>query len=331
MKFLDKIKNRKWSKTLAAVAASGVLFFGANNVSAAPADDYDANFQFRQDYLSLAQDVRNFDQGITLFGTTFKIDFISQGQLLRDSSLRMGGNINWAYTDPKTKVTTNTNMPFFVTHLANQEDMMLYVQRNNKWSRFILPEVPVAFVDAVKSNDMSVLQDNLKAVKDVSIFRDTERQKIYNITLDGKYLSERLKAFQGKVDTTKLSRNEIAEQTKFFRNLQTALETTDINCTWTYDKDENATLTAVVDLTPLMRAYAESVLNEAAQGKVVLSEEERLLMETIGYYSEFHYSMNIRKNVDAKDITPPNAATKAPINNNVFQDFFNDMSTSVQR
>lgn len=325
MSFFGKLKSRKLSKALAAVVASGVLFFGANNVSAAT-DDAVA-YEFRQDYLSLVNDVRTFQQGIVFFGTMFKVDILSQGQILRDSSMRMAGNISWAYTNPKTKITTNNDMPFYVTNI--NKEMMLYVQRGGKWSKFMLPEAPMAFAAAVQSNDMSVLQDNLKAVKDVELFRETERQKIFNITLDGKYMAERLHEFQNSANTSKLSTAEIAAQSRFFRNLETALTKTDVICTWTVDRDKNETLTAVVDLTPLMRAYAESVLDEAAAGKIVLSDEDRLLMETIGYYSEFHYSLSSSKITDTKSLSPSSAAQKAPVNNNVFNDLFKDMTTSV--
>ena len=327
MKFWEKIKSRKFKKTLAAVAASGILFFGANNVSAAPADN--ADFEFRQAYLSLVNDIRTFDQSIVFFGTTFHVDISSQGQILRDNSMRMSGNINWAYTNPTTKQTSNNNIPFFMTHLNNE--MMLYVQRNNKWSRFILPNIPADFVDAVKSNDISILEENLKAVKSVEIFRDTNSQEIFNITLDGQYLAERLKEYGKKTDTTQFSAEELTEQTNFFRNLENAFQKTDVVCTWTVDKDQNATLTAVVDLTPVMRAYAESVLDEAAEGKITLSDEDRLLMETIGYYSEFHYSMSSSKITNTQALTPPAAARKAAVNNNIFQDFLKDMTTSVKR
>ncbi|MBQ7704107.1 MAG: hypothetical protein IJT73_01570 [Selenomonadaceae bacterium] len=326
MNFLSKLKSRKLSKTLAAVAASGILFFGANNVTAAPDDD--ANFEFRQAYLSLANEVRTFNQSIIFFGTTFHADINSQGQILRDNSMRMSGNINWEYTNPTNNQTTNSNMPFYMTHLKNE--MMLYVQRNNKWSKFVMPNVPAYFADAMKSNDIKVLEENLNAVKNVEIFRDTEVQEIFNITLDGQYLAERLQEYRKQQDTTKLSAEEVAEQAKFFHHLESAFQKTDIVCTWTVDKSTNSTLTAVVDFTPVMRAYAENVLDEAAEGKIVISDEERKLMETIGYYSEFHYSMSSAKIANTQSLNPPSAARRAVINNNVFNDLFRDLETSAR-
>ncbi len=325
MSFFSKLKSRKLSKTLAAVAASGILFFGASDALAAPNN---ANAEFRQAYLSLANDVRTFDQTIIFFGTTFHVDMNGQGQILRDDSMRMSGNINWEYTDPETDQTTNTNIPYYMTHSNNE--MILYVQRNNRWSRFLLPIIPADFIDAIKSNSMSVLEDNLNAVKRVEIFRETDTQEIFNITLDGEYLAERLNEYSQKNNTGRLSSNEIAERAKNFRNLEKALRKTDLICTWTVDKNQNATLTAVVDLTPLMRAYAESVLAEAAAGTIVLGDEERLFMETIGYYSELHYSMSSSRIENTKTLVAPIEAVRAPVNQNVFQDLIRRMITSVR-
>ena len=326
MNFLEKIKSRKLSKTLAAVAAGGILFFGAGNLAEA---DSDAEFQFRQAYLSVPPDNRAFNQMITFFGTTFHVDINTKGQILRDASMRMNGSINWEYTNPSTNVTQNNTMPFYLSQSG--EEMTLYVQRNNKWSRFLLPGVPVGFANALKANDIKTLQENLKAVKSVEIFRESGTQQIFNITLDGKHLSQLMQKYNQNQNTADLSAAELEEQTRFFRNLNTALQKSDVVCTWTVDKVKNRTVTAVIDFTDLMRAYAISVLDESAAGTIVLSEEDRMLMDTIGYYSEFHYSITYDDNIAKLNLTPPNAARKAAVNNNVFQDLFRDMTTSVKR
>ncbi len=324
MKFLEKIKSRKLSKTLAAVAAGGMLFFGAGNLAEA---DSNSEFAFRQAYLASAQDNRVFRQNIVFFGTTFHVDINSSGQILRDASMRMNGNINWEYTNPSNNITQNNTMPFYLTQ--NGAEMTLYVQRQNKWSKFLLPGIPAGFANDLKSTDVSTLQENLQLVKDVELFRENDTQQIFNITFDGKKLSDRMQSYSKAQDTTELSADEVATQQRFFNNLNAALQTTDVKCTWTVDKVKNQTVTAVIDFTDLMRAYAKNVLDDSAAGKIVLSDEDRMLMDTIGYYSEFHYSISYS---DAKlNFNLPSAAQKAAVNNNVFQDLFNDMTTSVNK
>ncbi len=326
MNFLEKIKSRKLSKTLAAVAAGGMLFFGAGNLAEA---DSDSEFTFRQAYLSMKQDNRVFHQNIVFFGTTFHVDINSSGQILRDASMRMNGNINWEYTNPSNNITRNNTMPFYLTQ--NGEEMTLYVQRQNKWSKFSLPGVPVGFANALKSNDISTLQENIDLVKDVELFRESDTQQIFNITFDGKKLSDRMQSYSKNQNTAELSSEEVAEQQRFFNNLNDALQSTDIKCTWTVNKIKNQTVTAVIDFTDLMRAYAKSVLDDSAAGKIVLSDEDRMLMDTIGYYSEFHYSMTYADANEKLNFNLPNAAQKAAVNNNVFQDLFKDMTTSVKK
>ena len=326
MNFLEKIKSRKLSKTLATIAAGGMLFFGAGNLAEA---DSDSEFTFRQAYLSMKQDNRVFHQNIVFFGTTFHVDINSSGQILRDASMRMNGNINWEYTNPSNNITRNNTMPFYLTQ--NGEEMTLYVQRQNKWSKFSLPGVPVGFANALKSNDISTLQENIDLVKDVELFRESDTQQIFNITFDGKKLSDRMQSYSKNQNTAELSSEEVADQQRFFNNLNDALQSTDIKCTWTVNKIKNQTVTAVIDFTDLMRAYAKSVLDDSAAGKIVLSDEDRMLMDTIGYYSEFHYSMTYADANEKLNFNLPSAAQKAAVNNNVFQDLFKDMTTSVKK
>lgn len=318
----------KFKKSVAALAAGGILIFGGvGDVSAEP-NTNDA-WAFRQAYLSVPQNNRVFHQSIVFFGTTFHVDLDSYGQILRDASMRQSGNMNWEYTNPSTNITTNNTMPFYIEQ--NDAEMIFYVRRNNRWNKFPLPGIPAGIANALTTSDVTTLQNNLKAVKDVEIFRENNIQQIFNVTLDGKYLAATLDEQERSKDTTGLTAAEITSQKIFFENLEEALQSTDVVCTWTYNKVRNETTSVVLDLTPVMRAYAKNVLDDSAAGKVVLSDEERLLMDTIGYYSEFHYSITYTDDQDKKNISMPGAARKAQLNNNIFSDFLYDMTTSVKK
>lgn len=325
MKLLDKLKSRRLPKFLAAAAVSGAVIFGGNS-----AVDADSNsmWAFKEAYLSAPVDNRIFHQGVVFFGTTFHVDVEAQGQILRDASMRMAGSMNWEYTNPSNNLTSTNNVPFYIEQAG--DDMTFYVQRRGKWSKFSLPGMPVGIANAMKSTDIATLQENLKAVKDAELFRENDAQQIFNVTLDGKYLAELLQTYDTQQDTTALSAEEVAAQKIFFHNLGAALQATDIVVTWTVNRQNGETISTVMDLTQLMRAYARHVLDEAAVGGVVLSEEDRMLMETIGYYSEFHTSKSYA-GVNLKlNMTPPAAARKATVNNNIFQDFLREITTTVK-
>jgi hypothetical protein len=242
--------------------------------------------------------------------------------------MQMSGTINWDYTNPANNLTSNRNMPFYISQ--NDSEMTLYIQRSGKWSKFLLPGIPAGFANALKTTDINTLTENLKAVRNVELFRETETQQIFNITLDGKYLSQLMETYSKNPDTEGLSSEEIATQKSFARNLQAALKKTDINCTWTFDKINNRTITVVINFTDLMRNYAKNVLDEAAAGTVVLTDEERKLMDTIGYYSEFHYSMSYLTDDANTNYAPSSAAQKSNVNKNIFNDLIRDMITTVK-
>ena len=242
--------------------------------------------------------------------------------------MQMSGNLSWNYTNPSNNVTINKNIPFYITQ--GNAEITLYVQRGGKWSKFLLPGVPAEFANALKSNDIKILQENLKAVRNVELFRETDAQQIFNVTLDGQYLAQLMDKYGNNQDTADLSEEEVAAQKIFSRNLQAALRKTDIKCTWTFDKINNRTVTAVLNFTDLMRNYAKNILDESAAGQIVLTDEERMLMDTIGYYSEFHYSATYRNEDTGTNYAPNSAAKKAAVNNNIFNDLIREMTSTVR-
>jgi hypothetical protein len=324
MSILQKIKSRSLSKTLAAVVTGSVLFFSAGDVQASA----DAEAKFRQAYLSEYQTTRSFNQNIDFFSPTFHADVDSYGTVISDGTMQMTGKFNWAYTNPVNNNTINFDIPFYITQNGDSE-MTLYVQRNGSWTRFLLPGMPSSFVNALKTTNNSVLRDNMQGIRNVELFSETNAQQIFLITLDGNYLAQSMANYSQNRSGDSVSTRENHEF--FSRNLQAALRKTDVHCTWTFDKINNHTLTAVIDFTELLRAYSVSVLNEAAAGTIVLSEEDRRLFETIGYYSECHYTLSyIGGDVQSKT-NPPSEAKKAPVSRDIFDDLVREMVTTVKR
>lgn len=317
MKFLEKLKSRKLSKILSAAAVGGMLIFGSGDVQAAESDMQ----SFRDSYLSTAEDSRHFNQIATFFGgTVFKADINAQGSILSDASLNVAGTIDWSYTSPRTKQTTNLSIPFYIVQNGDN-DMVLYVQRYRRWNKVTLPGFPAALASALKTNNLKSLQENARAVKDVEIFKDDIDQRIMKLVIDGKYVASLLDKYE----------NQNSDAAVINRNLKKSLVENDIYCTWTFDKRKKETTTAVIELTDLMRGYARSVLDESAAGTVKLSQEEMALLDAMGYYSEFHYSLSSINAIDNKILTPPSAALNAQENDAVFDDLLNDMTAVVGR
>ena len=316
-------------KKLSAVAAiGGAIFFGGNAVADAANMTNDGMWAFREAYISQAPDTRIFEQDLTLISTNFHLDINSKAQVLKDGSFRMGGNFNWTYTNLKKNYSTNNTIPFYIEQLGNE--MTLYVQRRGKWSKMLLPGLPAGIALIWKSTDPSMLEENLQTVKAVEVLKDTPDLRIMNVTLDGAKLADIL-AKNGTSSFANLSGDALAEQKEIFERWLAAFRANDITFSWTVNKPDWETVTAAFDLTNIMRAYCIYVLDQAAAGNVVLSDEERDLLDAMGYYSELRsYTSHIDPKNDVTVNVPANLSA-APENDDSLNDIFYDMTTVVEK
>lgn len=316
-------------KKLSAVVAIGsAIFFGGNAVADAANMTNDGMWAFREAYVSQAPDTRIFAQDLTLISTNFHLDINSKAQVLKDGSFRMGGNFNWTYTNLKKNYSTNNTIPFYIEQLGNE--MTLYVQRRGKWSKMLLPGLPAGIALIWKSTDPSVLEKNFRAVKAVEILKDTPDLRIMNVTLDGTKLADIL-ADNGSATFTNLSGDALTEQKEIFERWLAAFRANDITFSWTVNKPNWETVTAAFDLTNIMRAYCIYVLDQAAAGNVVLTDEERDLLDAMGYYSELRsYTSHIDSKKEVMINLPANLS-QAPENDDSLNDIFADMTTVVEK
>ena len=325
MKFLERLNLRR----LATVAAiSGIVFFGGNAVVNAADVIDNGMWAFREAYISQARNTRVFTQDLTLISTNFHLDMDSTAQVLQDGSFIMGGQLNWTYTNLKKNYSTNNTIPFYIEQIGNE--MTLYVQRRNKWNKMTLPGLPAGIALIWKSTDPSILEENLKAVKAVEILNDTPEQRIMKVILDGAKLADILEK-NSSATFANLSGDALTEQKEIFGRWLTAFRSNDLTFTWTVNKKNWETITAVFDLTPIMRAYCICVLDEAAAGKIILTDEERDLLDAIGYYSELRsYTSRIDPKKNAL-ITLPANLSKASENDDALNDIFIEMTSVVKR
>ena len=327
MKFLDKLNLRRLAKVAAVAAVSGSLFFGGTADAAANKDNGLA--AFREAYFGQTAATRVVDQDLTLISPNFHLDMDSKAQLGTDGVMRMSGNLAWTYTNLKRNYSTNSNIPFYIEQSGNE--MTLYVQRRGKWSKMLLPGLPSGIVALWKSAGIDTLTQNIDAVKAVEVLQDTPDMRIMNVTLDGNKIAAMLEK-NSQASLAGLSGDRLAEEKENLNRWLEAVRANDITFAWTVNKPSWTTVTAAFDLTNIMQAYARYVLSESAAGRVVLSDEERDLLDAMGYYSELRsYTTYVSPKSQTSGIDVPPNLNSIPENENSLNDIFYEMTTVVEK
>ncbi|MBR0262034.1 MAG: hypothetical protein IJQ85_09620 [Selenomonadaceae bacterium] len=323
MKFFKKMNFRR----VAAVAAvSAALFFGGNADAATVEDSGMA--AFREAYFGQLKNTRMVDQDLTLISTNFHLELDSKAQVTVDDVMRMSGNLSWTYTNLKKNYSTNSLIPFYIEQAGN--DMTLYVQRRGRWSKMVLPGLPAGIVNLWKSSDKDILMQNMDAVKRVEVLKDTPDMRIMNVTLDGMKIAEILNK-NSQASLAGLSGDVLTEEKENLNRWLTAIRANDITFAWTVNKPSWTTVTAAFDLTKIMQAYARYVLDEAAAGRVVLTDEERDLLDAMGYYAELKSYTTYISPKNEVDINVPPNLDKVPENEGSLDDIFSEMTTVVKK
>lgn len=318
----------RFKKLAVAVAIGGAIFFGGNTQADAATVNNDDMWAFREAYVSQAPEARVYKQYLTLVATNFHLDVDSRAQILKDGSFRMGGQFNWTYTNLKKNYSTNTTIPFYIEQIDNE--MTLYVKRRNRWSKMLLPGLPAGIALLWKSNDPAITKDIMDAVKKIEVFKDTPDMRILNVTLDGMKLANILNKNSASTFAN-LSGDALAEQKEIFYRWLSAFRKTDITFTWTINKPSLTTATAAFDLTSIMRAYSIYVLNESAAGRVVLTDEERDLLDAMGYYAELRSYTTLVSPSEDTMVNIPAELANAPKNDNSLNDIFLEMTSVVEK
>ncbi|MBR1647331.1 MAG: hypothetical protein IJ685_11225 [Selenomonadaceae bacterium] len=327
MKFFDKLNLRRFAKVATVAAVSGSIFFGGTDVVSADSAGMNA---FREAYLGQRADVRIVDQDLSLISPNFHLDIDSKAQVNANGVLLMSGELAWTYTNLKRNYSTNNQIPFFIQQDGNNE-MKLYVRRLGRWSYMQLPGLPAGIAALWKSTDNSMLRNNLDAVKDVELLKDTADMRVMKVTLDGKKIAAVLEK-NAEGSFANISDEKFRDQQReVFTRWMTAIRDNDITFSWTVNKPDWETVTAAFDLTDIMRAYSRYVLDQAAAGEITLTDEERDLLDAMGYYAELKsYTTYISPKKEVY-VQVPSDLVGAPENDNSLDDIFYEMTTVVQR
>lgn len=327
MKFFDKLNFRRVTKFAAVAMVSGSLVLGGNTIANAATDD-EGMAAFREAYMGQLASIRMIDQDFSLIAPNFHLDIDSKGQVTADGVMMMSGTLAWTYTNLQKNYSTNSQIPFFIEQAGNE--MTLYVQRRGKWSKMILPGLPSGIANIWKSSKIALIKENIDAVKSAQLIKDTLDMRIMNVTLDGKKIAAILEK-NSQDSFANLSGDVLNEQKEIFSRWIAAIQANDITFSWTVNKPDWQTVTAAFDLTDIMRAYSRYVLDESAAGRIVLTDEERDLLDAMGYYAELKsYTTYISPKKDML-IKLPSNLSKAPENDNALDDIFAEMTTVVKK
>ena len=326
MKILDKLNLSRFAKVAAVAAVSGSLLFGGSGVANADSTGMKA---FREAYMAQRAETRIVDQDLTLISPNFHLDIDSRAQVNANGVFIMGGDLAWTYTNLQKNYSTNSHIPFFIEQVGNDE-LKLYVQRGGMWSYMVLPGLPAGVATLWKTTDFSMIRQNLDAVKDVEIIKDTADMLVMKVTLDGQKIATVIEK-NAESSFAKLSGDALNRQKEIFNRWMTAIRANNIIFSWTVNKPDFETVTAAFDLTDIMRVYSRYVLDEAAAGRVVLTDEERDLLDAMGYYAELKSYTTYISPRDEVMIHLPSDLLGAPENDNSLDDIFYEMTTVVKK
>ena len=325
MNFLSKLNLRRFAKVAAVAAVSGTLLFGGNDavVNAAP----DGMAAFREVYTAQNFE-RTFSQSFILYASNFHLEMNAHTHVSERGAMQSAGNITWTYTNLKKNYSTNNTIPFYIDQTSS--DMILYVQRHGTWSKMLMPGLPSGIAVMWQSNDPQMNQQIINAVKAAEVINETPEMRIMNVTLDGKKVADILSQ-NSQASFSNLKGDALAYHQEIFKRWITAIQANDITFTWTVSKKNWETITAVFDLTNVMRSYARYVLDEAAAGRIVLTDEERELLDAMGYYAELKSYTSKIESPEKIQMTQPSNPDAVPEDDDALDDIFSEMTTVVKK
>ena len=294
-----------WKKVVAAVGC-GLLLWGGSTAMAAESQQ-NAVQVYKEAYMANLNDERPVSTSIDLFGPNYHWELDAKGQILRDNSMYWQGNMSWDFTEKKTNFTSHEDIPFY---LENKDGILtVFAQRAGKWGKISMPGVPAELANLWKTGAVSFMDESMQAVKTMSIENETDKHQGLRMVMDAGRMMQLSEKY---LDMGSLPDKEKQEHKAMLASLSAAMQGTELTVDWVVNKADRKTVTISTDLTPMIRAYAKSVINDMAAGKIKLSDSERDMMESLGYFSELKFYLSYGSvNQDEKFAVPANVRNSA--------------------
>ena len=258
----------------------GMLLIG--NKASAAENNFEAMQIFRETVAQTSKlDTRPFHQDIyfVMPQITGNLEFL--GATEKDS-LKMAGRFGfWTIDDDGNP--NEFEIPFYLTQ--DNKNMTLYFKQDKKWQKMTSPVSAATIVDMVATPTAQELDKMIEFVKDVTVLKDNDTQRILLVKIDGAKIFEDIKTELLKDPEIQAQQNDETVKTiaSYFEN---GFKNADFWYTWTVDKTNWQTVTMSFNISGLLQSVAGAALSDTSS-PLTSFEPVRQILETIAFYSEF--------------------------------------------
>ena len=243
------------------------------------AEEVDAKQALREAMLANVEDDRVFHADILFFIPNAQSE-IGCFAVAETGSFKSSGEFS-VWLTSENGDGTELIVPFYA--VQNGKDMKVYFQMDKKWYQFQSPSIAAAVTDMVASPTDEELEQMLDEVKEVSILRDTDKQRTFFVRLDGDKLADNMRKENEKNPADNVTADDKELQEKFFKYLDTGMRNADTWYMWTINKSDGKTRNLAMHLSGLLQETARAALNDKEQ---VWPDSVKELLEEIAFYGE---------------------------------------------
>ena len=314
----------RWKKVFAAVGCGALLLGGS---PAMAAEQQNAVSIYKQAYLANIQDNRGVMTDIDLFGPNYHWELDADGMVTGDSNMCWHGNMSWDFTERSNNATSHEDIPFY---LEQQDGIMtIYAQRAGKWGKISMPGIPAELAHAWKNGAVNFMDDSMQAIKKVTLENETDKYQGLRIVMDAGKMMQISENYWGD-GPANIPAAIKQKHKKRMASLIEALKGTEVTVDWVINKADRKTVTISTDFTPLLRAYARNVIDNMAAGKIKLSDNQREMMESLGYFSELKFYISYKGAKQDENLSVPAAVRQSAVSLLNLSDIQTGVSQAVQ-
>ena len=301
-------KNTKCA-ILGAMICGATLF---NPVLAAPPSTptIDGMTAFREAMTApYKPDKRVFHEDIYFFIPEGHVQLEFLGQT-KKNTFRLTGSLKIISMNEKGD-PLNFNIPFYI--IQEKKNMTIYFNFEG-WKKFQTPSVAAAMIDSIVTPENSDIEEEIAMVKEVTVLRETDKQRTMLVKLDGDKLADNILEYDKNNPADNGTADDKELHASFMSYLDKGIRRADTWYTWTVNKENWQTITQGSSISGIIQETARAALEDNNANWDSVAES---ILETIAYYSDFkEYTTFL--NFDAKSrFDLPEEAKKAVLVNDL--------------
>lgn len=260
---------------------------------------------FREALMNTAkEDTRVFREDIYFVVPTIQSELAFIGRTKENKFDAAGSFIFWATDDAGN--TTDLEIPFYATQI--DKDMKIYFQVDKEWKKFQAPSLAAFVTDMLATPTKAECEEFIADVKEVVVLQENDKKRIMLVKLDGNKIADDMKLASEKNPADNGTANDKTDQDDFLNYLDAGLRNSEIWYTWTVDKTNWQTVTLSLNLSNLVQATAQAILNDPT---AEWGEFGKGILEIVGYYSETKAFTTYLNEAAAAKLEIPKKALKA--------------------